>query len=74
LQVGKKFSEGMSKLSGYPEDKMIATYPTYGNIGPAGIMVALSTAEKEGRLKPGMRVGLWGVGSGVNTFLVEVVW
>jgi len=73
-QVGRKFSEAMSKLSGYPEDKMVATYPTYGNIGPAGIMVALSTAEKEGRLKPGMPVGLWGVGSGVNTFLVEVMW
>lgn len=74
MQVGRKFSAAMRSLTGFPEQRMVATYPTLGNIGPAGILVALNKADQEGRLKPGMRVGLWGVGSGVNCFLMEVMW
>lgn len=49
-------------------------YPTYGNVGPASIPIAFSKAHEEGRLRPGDRIGLLGIGSGLNCAMMEVSW
>jgi 3-oxoacyl-[acyl-carrier-protein] synthase-3 len=55
-------------------DKVLAIFPEFGNVGPASVPIVLSKAEQAGRLKPGMRVALMGIGSGLNCMMAEVVW
>lgn len=73
-QVGKKVHRLGAAYCGYDLNKAIATYPYTGNVGPASIGIALSIAEKEGRLKEGMRVCLSAFGSGLNCIFAEVMW
>ena len=51
---------------------MPLTYPTYGNVGPASIPITLS--QEAAKLEPGDRVLLMGVGSGLNTAMMEIQW
>jgi 3-oxoacyl-[acyl-carrier-protein] synthase III len=48
------------------------TVPTYGNMGPAAVPFTL--AQHVDQLQPGMQVLLMGIGSGLNTSLVEITW
>lgn len=49
-------------------------YPEFGNVGPASIPIALSKSRDEGRLSSGKRVGLLGIGSGLNCTMMEIAW
>lgn len=73
-QVGKKCHRLGSSYSGVDIDKSVATYPYIGNAGPASTGIALSIAEKQGRIKEGMRVCLAAFGSGINCIMAEVMW
>jgi 3-oxoacyl-[acyl-carrier-protein] synthase-3 len=73
-QVGKKVHRLGASYCGFDINKCIATYPHTGNVGPASIGIALSIAEKEGRLKEGMRVCISSFGSGINCIWAEVMW
>lgn len=50
------------------------TYTEYGNIGPAAIPFTLAKARDTGRVVPGDRIALMGIGSGLNCAMMEVVW
>ena len=52
--------------------KVPLTYPKYGNVGPASIPITL--AEESKKLNKGDRVLLMGVGSGLNTAMLELAW
>lgn len=65
-----KFAERLSLDS----EKIYKLYSTHGNIGPASIPIALAKAREAGRLYPGARVALMGIGSGLNCSMMEVVW
>jgi 3-oxoacyl-[acyl-carrier-protein] synthase III len=43
-----------------------------GNVGPASIPITLS--QESDKLKKGDRVLLMGVGSGLNTAMMEIAW
>jgi 3-oxoacyl-[acyl-carrier-protein] synthase-3 len=43
-------------------------------VGPASVPITLCKARELGRLKPGARVGLLGIGSGLNCTMAEVRW
>jgi 3-oxoacyl-[acyl-carrier-protein] synthase-3 len=62
------------QLAGVDADKFIQTYQYLGNVGPANLGIALSTAVQERRLQDGMRVALVAVGSGINCLMAEVIW
>ena len=49
-------------------------YPTYGNIGPAGVPTVLKKSLDAGRIRDGQRLALMGIGSGLNCSMMEVVW
>lgn len=49
-------------------------YPGYGNVGPASIPIALSCLVDEGKVRRGQRVGLMGIGSGLNCSMMELMW
>jgi 3-oxoacyl-[acyl-carrier-protein] synthase-3 len=59
---------------GLTPEKVLAIYPEFGNIGPASVAIVLSKAREQGRVKKGARVGLMGIGSGLNCAMAEIVW
>jgi acyl-CoA:acyl-CoA alkyltransferase len=73
-QVGKAHTDGLVDVLGLDPAKVLALYPEHGNIGPASVPVALSKLERLGRLRPGTRVALMGIGSGLNCSMAEVLW
>lgn len=73
-QVSKVHTESLCSLLGLPVEKVLAIFPEYGNVGPASIIIALSKALDAGRIKKGARVGLLGIGSGLNCAMAELVW
>ena len=55
-----------------PQARFPLTYPTLGNVGPASIPITLAQESKT--LEQGDRVLLMGVGSGINTAMMEIAW
>ncbi|GAA3237279.1 3-oxoacyl-ACP synthase III [Pseudonocardia petroleophila] len=71
-QVSRVHTRAMCHALDLPVDRVPLTYPTRGNMGPAGVPFTL--AAQADRLDPGDRVLLLGVGSGLNACFAEVVW
>jgi 3-oxoacyl-[acyl-carrier-protein] synthase-3 len=71
-QVSSVHTDAIVKAAGLDRDRIPLTYPKYGNVGPASIPITL--AEEQDTLKRGDRVLLMGVGSGLNTSMLELAW
>lgn len=73
-QVSKAHTDSLMKLLGLDPEKIHRIYPDMGNIGPAGVPIALAKAVAAGKIKTGDRVALLGIGSGLNCSMAEIVW
>ena len=73
-QVSKAHTDKFCAAFEIDPSKVLATYPEYGNVGPAGVPMVLSKAAELGRLSRGDRVALMGIGSGLNCAMAEVLW
>ncbi len=73
-QVSKVHTEQLAGTLGIDLQKVFRLYPDFGNIGPAGVPIALSKLEDTGRLEKGHRVALLGIGSGINCTMAELYW
>ena len=73
-QVSKTHTEKLAGALELDLDKVLRTYPEFGNVGPAAVPIALSKASEAGRLDRGKRVSLMGIGSGLNCYMAEVIW
>jgi 3-oxoacyl-[acyl-carrier-protein] synthase III len=73
-QVSRVHTRELCARLHLPEEKAILTFPTLGNTGPAALPIALSMALEQGRVPPGGRVALMGIGSGLNCGMFEVHW
>jgi len=73
-QVSKVHTDSLVNLLGLDPDKVHAIYPEMGNIGPASVPIVLAKAAELGKIKRGDRVGLLGIGSGLNCAMAEIVW
>jgi 3-oxoacyl-[acyl-carrier-protein] synthase-3 len=73
-QVSRAHSRQVVDVLGLDADKVPLLFPRFGNIGPAGMIITLSKDAEAGRLAPGDRVALMGVGSGLNGAIAEVLW
>ncbi|BDZ47427.1 3-oxoacyl-ACP synthase III [Naasia aerilata] len=71
-QVSDVHTNALLKAVGIDRERVPLTYPRFGNVGPASIPMTL--VEEKDRLKPGNRVLLMGVGSGLNTSMLELAW
>jgi 3-oxoacyl-[acyl-carrier-protein] synthase III len=71
-QVSDVHTSAIVKAAKLDRSKVPTTYPRYGNVGPASIPITL--AEQSSTLAPGDRVLLMGVGSGLNTSMMEITW
>jgi 3-oxoacyl-[acyl-carrier-protein] synthase-3 len=73
-QVSKGHAEKFAAILGLDMGKIFRLYPTYGNVGPAGIAIVLSKLEHQGHLAAGDRVALRRIGSGINCTMARIVW
>jgi 3-oxoacyl-[acyl-carrier-protein] synthase-3 len=64
----RRFAESLE----LPWDKVKKTYPDYGNMGPVAIPFSFDLAFDEGLIRPGMSVGLMGIGSGLACGMLEI--
>lgn len=73
-QVSKVHTESVIDLLGLDPGKVHKIYPEQGNIGPAGVPIALANAVSLGKVNRGDRVALLGIGSGLNCAMAELYW
>ena len=71
-QVSDVHTNAIAKAAGIDRSRIPLTYPRFGNVGPASIPITL--VEEAKKLIPGNRVLLMGVGSGLNTAMMELAW
>jgi 3-oxoacyl-[acyl-carrier-protein] synthase-3 len=73
-QVSIKHTQTMCDSVGLDMNKVFLTIQNTGNIGPAGVPVAVKMAEEQGRLTKGDHLALLGVGSGLNCMMMSIDW
>lgn len=64
-QIGSRYFDRLSILTNTPQEKMIKTYPTLGNITTATLPVSYHKLIKSGNVRSGDRVGGCFAGSGL---------
>lgn len=73
-QVGRRHYDVLFNSLGLNQANSFITYPFLGNVGPASVPLTLALAEDAGKIRPGDRLALMGIGSGLNCSMMEVVW
>lgn len=71
-QVSSIHTHAIVKAVNLDASRVPTTFPHYGNIGPASVPITL--VEEQASLRKGDRVLLMGVGSGLNTAMMELAW
>lgn len=70
-QVSSAHTDAVVRVLGLDREKIHTIFQDEGNIGPAGIPVVLQQLREAGQLA-GSRVGLLGIGSGLNCMMAQV--
>ncbi len=73
-QANIRIMEACAKRLGVPSERMIATVDRHANTSAASIPLALDEAVRDGRIKPGHRLLLIGVGGGFAWGSVFLTW
>jgi 3-oxoacyl-[acyl-carrier-protein] synthase III len=73
-QVGRPNHDAVIKALEVPAEQAIRLYPHLGNVGAAGVPLAMSESLNENRFDEGDTVMLMGIGSGLNTQMMRVEW
>lgn len=71
-QVSKVYTSAITSALGIDEARTPVIFPTRGNIGPASVPFTLAVNQAD--LVPGQRLALMGIGSGLNSAIIEIVW
>ena len=71
-QVSMVYTKNFSTVTGVPMERIPVTFPDWGNVAAEAIPMTL--AKHQQNIKVGERALLLGVGSGLNTALMEVQW
>ncbi|MGE0489321.1 MAG: 3-oxoacyl-ACP synthase III [Vulcanimicrobiota bacterium] len=73
-QVGARHFRCLLELFGLDSRRTFVTYPFLGNVGPASLPLTLAIAVERGVIRPGYRLALMGIGSGLNCSMMELEW
>jgi 3-oxoacyl-[acyl-carrier-protein] synthase-3 len=73
-QVGAGHRDAVLKALGIPPEKEFSTFEFLGNMGTVSLPLTAALAEEREFLQPGNRVGLLGIGSGLNCLMLGVEW
>lgn len=71
-QVSKVHTTMLCDRLGIDPSKAPITFPHFGNIGPAAIPITLASVQD--KIQLGQRVMCLGIGSGLNTSALEILW
>lgn len=71
-QVSNSYTNAIIKAVDLVRNRVPITFPKWGNVGPASLPMTL--AQESATLKKGDRVLCMGVGSGLNTTMMELAW
>ena len=73
-QVGKAHQKLLFDTLKLDVDKNFATLPYLGNTGSVALPTAAALGIESGFAKPGDKIGLFGIGSGINVVLAGIDW
>jgi 3-oxoacyl-[acyl-carrier-protein] synthase-3 len=73
-QVGSAHQSAILKTLGIAADKDFTTFEYLGNMGTVSLPLTLAIAAEREEILPGERVGLLGIGSGLNCLMLGVEW
>jgi acyl-CoA:acyl-CoA alkyltransferase len=73
-QVGSAHEEQTFKAMGVENCKTISTYEFLGNTGSAALPTTLNYLATEINPEAGAKIGLLGIGSGLNTIMMGMIW
>lgn len=73
-QVGSTHRRKLYETLGLDLAKDFSTFETLGNTGSVALPATLAAAVDAGAVKPGDRVGLLGIGSGLNCLMLALEW
>jgi len=73
-QIGTTHRSTMLRTLGLPEANDFVAYEHLGNTGTVALPLAAALADERDFLKPGQRVALLGIGSGLNCLMLGVQW
>ncbi len=73
-QIGAAHRDTMLRTLGRDPSTDFAAYEHLGNIGTVALPLATALAHERDVLLPGHRVGLLGIGSGLNCMMLGVTW
>jgi 3-oxoacyl-[acyl-carrier-protein] synthase III len=71
-QVGVMHRRKLHETLGLDPAKDFSTFERFGNTGSAALPLTLACAREEGFIRPGHRVGLLGIGSGINCVMLAL--
>ena len=73
-QVGSAHRRKLYETLGLDLAKDFSTFETFGNTGSVALPSTLAAAVEAGAVRPGDRVGLLGIGSGLNCLMLALEW
>jgi 3-oxoacyl-[acyl-carrier-protein] synthase-3 len=73
-QVGSVHRRKLYETLGLPLQKDFSTFETLGNTGSVALPATLATAVAAGAVREGDRIGLLGIGSGLNCLMLALEW
>ena len=73
-QISKRHTTKVADAVGFDLAKIYTIFQAYGNIGPASVPFVISKLLTENKLKHTERLGILGMGSGVNCCMMEILW
>jgi 3-oxoacyl-[acyl-carrier-protein] synthase-3 len=73
-QANKRIIDHAARNLGIPSEKIFVNLHRYGNTSSASIPLCLAEAQEEGRLGPGTRVLMTGMGAGLTWGSAYIVW
>jgi 3-oxoacyl-[acyl-carrier-protein] synthase-3 len=73
-QVGSAHRKLMLESLGLSPDKDFATLEWLGNTGSAALPATMAIGVEQGLVKPGDKVAMLGIGSGINSLMLAVEW
>jgi len=73
-QVGSAHRKMMLDSLGMPLENDYATLEWLGNTGSVALPITMAHGLEKGFIKPGHKVGMFGIGSGINCIMMGVEW
>jgi 3-oxoacyl-[acyl-carrier-protein] synthase-3 len=71
-QVSQANTDKLCQTLKLPPDRVFKTYPDYGNMGPVAVPFSFALAVEQKIIRPGQKVALMGIGSGLACSMMEL--